>query len=980
MAAGTDGRHVVVGVLGPLVLRRGDGATVQVGSGRQRRLLAALALHAGADVGCDALAELVWGDALPADPDGALQTHVARLRRLLPGPVAIGTGVRAYRLDVARDDVDGGRFAVHVARAADASDPARRLAELESALALWRGRPYAELDHPAAEPEVARLAGLHTAAVEMRAEALLATGRTGEAVAAAEALVAAEPLRECAVAVLVRGLVAAGRANDALRAYGRLRADLAEQLGLDPSPELRALHEQVLRQEPVARPARVRPQAPALPISSFLGREDDMAMAAAVLAERRVVTLCGPGGVGKTRLARHVAAAVAGRYADGVLVVDLAGARRDAVTAVVAAALRLSDAGPGLLTARIVEVLAVRRQLLVLDDCEHVLDAVAALVEAVTRGAPAVDVLATSREALRVDGEQVLPVAPLPPGPAEALLADRIGAADLACAPTSADAALVARICARLDGLPLAIELAAARVPGIGLAGLLDALDAPLDVLSHGRRTAAPRHRSLRDVVGWSYGLLDEGQRALFGRLGVFAGAVEQQAICAVCGDAGALPDLVERSLVVRQDARFGMLDTLRAFARELLASDPGAARLRARHATWVVDLATAVAAARSGPGEPAAVRRFGAHLAEVRRAHAWLSAHGPLEDLLRLGLVCAELGYQQARADLARLADTALRAAGCEPDGDGRDEHVALHPLLPRLLGLSAVPRWQRGDLDGARRRCHRAMALVERIGDPSLARDACEVLANVEMFGGDLVAAAEHGRRAVELARAANDDTTLVMALTDLAIICAYAGDDAAAARYEAAGTALAERMGSAFARGWAAYAAGERRAEAGHPGAAAFLERAVALAEEVDGAFLAGVARHTLLTMAARAEDPALAPSRFGPLLDAWIGMGSWTQLWIAVRALAEALSRRGRHRDAAVLLGALRASPRASTEYGADSARVLAVQAAAAAALGAELDVALAEGAALGDHGAIALARRLAGGGHPAQGNAPVGAPA
>jgi hypothetical protein len=409
------------------------------------------------------------------------------------------------------------------------------------------------------------------------------------------------------------------------------------------------------------------------------------------------------------------------------------------------------------------------------------------------------------------------------------------------------------------------------------------------------------------------------------------------------------------------------MLDTLRAFARERLASDPGAAALRARHAAWVLDIASDVAAARSRPDEPAAVRRFTTHIAEVRRAHGWLCANGPLEDLLRLGLVCAELGYQQARGDLVRMADDALRAAGCDPDatGSAADKRTALHPLLPRLLGQSAGSRWQHGDVDGAERRCRRAIALADHLGDPLLTREACEMIANTAQFSGDLPRAAEFALRSAELSRAAGDDTTLVMALTDMVIIAAYAGDDATAARYEAEVTALAERMGSSIARGWAAYAAGERRAEIGSPDAAPFLERAVVLAEEVEAAFLAGVARHTLLTTAVRAGDPAQALDRFGPLLDTWLGMGSWTQLWIAVRALAEALSRLGHHRDAAVLLGAMRASPRATTAYGADSARVRAVADAAAAALGPEFERAIAQGAALGDTGAIALARSLAG---------------
>jgi hypothetical protein len=201
--------------------------------------------------------------------------------------------------------------------------------------------------------------------------------------------------------------------------------------------------------------------------------------------------------------------------------------------------------------------------------------------------------------------------------------------------------------------------------------------------------------------------------------------------------------------------------------------------------------------------------------------------------------------------------------------------------------------------------------------------------------------------------------------MALTDMVLIAAYAGQDASAADYEAETVGLAERMGSPTARGWAAYAAGERRAEIGDPDAAHFLERAVAFAEEVDAAFLAGVARHTLLTTAARVGDPAEALARFGPLLDTWLGLGAWTQLWIAVRALAEALSRLGHHRDAAVLLGAMRASPRATTAYGADSARVRAIADAAASALGTEFGPLVARGAELGDTGAIAFARSRAG---------------
>ncbi len=415
------------------------------------------------------------------------------------------------------------------------------------------------------------------------------------------------------------------------------------------------------------------------------------------------------------------------------------------------------------------------------------------------------------------------------------------------------------------------------------------------------------------------------------------------------------------------------MLSPRGACARAGLVGDGAGGAVGPRHATWALGIGEDAVAARTRPDEPAAVRRFNGHLAEVRRAHAWLCAHGPLEDLLRLGTVCADVGFHQARIDLVRLADTALRAAGCDPDGTPGDDpgavvgdgRVALHPLLPRLLARSAAPLWQRGDVDGAARRCRRALALADRIGDPQLGRDAWDVLTDVASFQGELAAAEEYGHRTVELARAAGDDATLVMALCNLTLIAAYAGQDAVAARHEAAATALADRLGSPNARGWVAYAAGERRAEIGSADAAAHLEQAVALAGEVDSVFLAGVARHTLLTTAARVDDPARAPSRFGPLLDTWHGMGAWTQLWIAARALAEALSRHGRHRDAAVLVGALRTGPRGGAEFGADSARLQAVVDAAAGTLGPELGEALAAGAALDDTAAIALARRMAG---------------
>ncbi|MEN3301005.1 BTAD domain-containing putative transcriptional regulator [Pseudonocardia sp.] len=956
-----------IAVLGPLALTGPDGP-VRVGSGRQRRLLAALVARLGVAVPTDVLAELVWEDpATPADPSGAVQTNVARLRRVLPPGTRIDTTPEGYRLVADRRDVDVAAF-TDLLGPVPGEDPPRRLARLDEALRLWRGGPYPELDHPSVEPEVARLCALRAGAVEDQARALLEVGRAAEAVAALEALVATEPLREEAVAGLMRALVASGRQGDALGAYTRLRTRLADELGLDPSPELRELERQVLNQEVPAPHVIGGGPVVRLPVSSFVGRTEELAAGADLLGRCRVVTLCGPGGAGKTRLARHLAAGIADRYED-VVVVELGKGGPQDVEPSIAAALRLASPGSGTgdtaLLDRIVEVLAVRRALLVVDNCEHVADELAPLVEAVCAGAPRVDLLLTSREALRVDGEQVLPVAPLPPGPAARLLVDRIRAADPAAvlAPE-----LVAEACRRLDGLPLALELAAARAGALGLGALVDALEHPLEVLHGGRRTADPRHRSLRDVVAWSYGLLDDEQRRLFEQMSVFAGAVEREAVAAVCDDSAALPDLVGRSLVVRSGedpAGFGMLETLRAFARARCAAGPAGPALRARHARWAVRLAEEILRARETPDEASAVRRFDAHLPELRSAHDRLCRAGLVEDVLRLGVLFGELGWLRGRADLVRLTEESLRVAGVL----GRDGTVAGHagdaaPLAARVLGLLATACWQRGDLDLGEAYSRHAVQIAVAGGDPLAARYGHEPLANVLSFRGDLAGSMREAATAEHLARKAGDGPTLTLSLFDLALGSAYSGDRAAASRYERELDAVVGPADPPTRRGFAAYVRGELRAEAGDPGAADHLREAAATVAEADSRFIEGVARHTLLTSGMRdSADPAGRLAALWPLIEHWHRFGAWMHLWVAMRALVETLSRLDRHAEVAELLGARRASARATVSFGTDLERERAVERAARAALGPEFEARLAVGAALGDAEALALARRI-----------------
>ncbi len=962
----------LVGVLGPVRLCRSDGVEIRLSSERQRRLLAALALSSGRVIETDVLVEMIWGSldaGSPEYPAAALHTLVARVRKLLPVGVSIVTEGRGYRLRVPHGDIDRDAFLAHLDAASATEQPRMRLGELGSALALWRGRPFADLDHPGVVPEATRLDELRCVAIEQQASALLALGRTGEAIAAVESLALAEPLREGTVALLMQALAASGRQGDALRAYARLRRILAEELGLEPNPELRRLEERLLRQEFTGEPAPSgadgAPGAvprPRLPVSSFVGRQAELDTTVSAVRRCRLVTLCGPGGVGKTRLARHVAAEVVDDYPDGVLVVDLeaAGSRGDLV-AMVAAALRITPSGEESLDDRIVSVLAVRRQLLVLDTCEHVVQAAATLAESIVTGTDDVDVLATSREPLRADGEQLLRIGPLRLEEATALLADRIRAADPAVAPIDTDPALLAEVARRLDGLPLACELAAARVPSVGLPSLLEALDEPLTLLRQGRHTAASRHRSLRDVIRWSIDLLAEPQREVFARLSRFAAAVEYDAVASVGPSPELLADLVDHSLVVRLPGelpRYGLLETLRAYGRTELSIGPEPEAFDPRHAAWAGRLVAEVAQARRGTAEPAARRRFDAHLPDLRQAHAWLVATRQVEDLLAMDVVFAELAFTRGLVELSQMVEDSLRLL-CGDDERGGPTH----PLLARVLGLAGQGSWQRGDHVSCERRCRRAVEIAARAGSPQAARDAHECWGNLRQLQGRWEAAREHLQLAVDLGRQADDPLTVGLALSDLVIVEAYAGDDDAAARHERNLFDLADDTQSPSVLAYAAYGAGERRAERDPAAAAPYLEEAIRYGEAAD-TLTAAYARHTLLTMGARAGDPEAALPQFAPLIDYWLGLGAWGTLWLAIRALAETLSRCARHGDAVRLLAAHEASKRAAPLIGADAVRRDAVLARARDALGNDFDAVVGEGRTLGDARAIALARRLA----------------
>jgi predicted ATPase/DNA-binding SARP family transcriptional activator len=605
-----------VGVLGPLRIER-DGREVAVGGGRLRALLARLALDGGRPVTSGALVDAVWDTELPADHVHSLQSLVSRLRRALGDAERVAQVPGGYVLTA---EVDAQRFETLVGEARGASDAERRSRLLAGALGLWRGPALADLgDYRFASAAAARLEDLRLAALADHAEAELALGRGAALVSELEALCAAHPLHERLAAQLLGALYAAGRQADALAAYERVRTRLMDELGVSPSSELQAAHLALLKGE-TAAPARPSARAsrtnlPA-PVTSFVGREREIAHIGELLERSRLVTLVGPGGAGKTRLAREAVAGWVDRVADGAWMVELAPVTAEVeVVPAILGALGVRDAalsdnplvGRDTLE-RLLDILADRQAILLLDNCEHLITTVAELAEKLLGACPRLRIVATSREALAIEGESIAPVPPLGmpatgvtaeqalQHPAIRLFADRAAAALPGFAVDDASAGAVIEICRRLDGLPLALELAAARLRSLPLDELAERLDDRFRLLTGGSRTALPRHRTLRAVVDWSWELLTEHERTLVRRLAVFPAGATVESAAAVGGEFDDLVALVDRSLLQlvpgRTPVRYRMLETIREYGHEKLSEAGELESTRDAHARYFAALA----------------------------------------------------------------------------------------------------------------------------------------------------------------------------------------------------------------------------------------------------------------------------------------------------------------------------------------------------------------------------------------------------
>jgi predicted ATPase/DNA-binding SARP family transcriptional activator len=971
-SAAPEATEIRFGLLGPLEVSV-RGRVLPLGGLRPRTLLAMLLTAHGATVSEDAIIEALWGEHPPTGARNSLQSHVSRLRAALAGSGVPHLGdrlarqPRGYRFDVASGELDVERVTdlLDAARASTAS-PTDRVRLLEAARACWRGPALVDLaDAPGylsagLAASQARLDELEAAVHDELAAAHLESGGHLRALRDLEEWAGRHPDREPTQRLLALALHRNGRTADGLAVLRRYRERLADETGLDPSAALEELERRLLTRDPgldAPAGAETPPRSAAVPTASpaprghgpgpalapLIGRREELADLADSVSTSRLVTVTGPGGVGKTRLVRElIAARLRGPGDASPVVLELSSIRRaDAVVPALAALLDVQP-GPGRehLDA-LVSYLTAVDVLLVVDNCEHLLSTVADLVHHLLTGSPSLQVLATSRMRLGIDGEQVVPLAPLSlPAPvtdgdadgvegsdAVRLFVDRATRTRPSFALTPSTRPIVADVCRQLDGLPLAIELAAAQLGALGLADLRDRLDDRLDLF--GRVTHGPddeRHATLRAVVASSYGLLDEPARVVFEQLAVFEGGFTLAATERVVRMDG--PDhpttetvrilrrLVDASLITTDDdghgrLRYGLLETLRTFGLERLQERGGYEDAAARHRAWVLGFVEGIEPALDGPEEAAGIASLRTEFANVRAAWHGAVDGEDLELAARVTVALAGFAHWQGDPEVWSWSRQLAEVSGL--DGDLR---IALH-------GAAAQAAYLVGDLTEAERH---ARTGLQAAGDrPPRRWWWCTVgLHVVAMYRA---AYDEAERLALEAARAPDVTSTWSVVLAGNVALARLYGGDAAGARR--ALDRCRDRLSTApstTARAWVLYVEGEIAAVDDPARAVVALEACIELAGLVGATFVSGVATVGLAAAATRLGDAASALARFPAVIRHWHRTGMWVQQWSTLRNLAALLIELGRDAPAAVLLAAAEHDEGAAAVTGDGAARL------------------------------------------------------
>ena len=913
MAAGQTSPPVRVEVLGPLRLLVG-GVAVDVRGAKRRAVLALLALAEGRTVTVDALVDALWPDEAPESGRAALHSHVSRLRgQLGPAAARLETLPDGYRLALAGDELDVAQARALLAEARHRAprDPLPATALLREAHGLWRGPVLADLVHVTPIATAAEAcAHLQREVTDALVGTAIAAGQAADVLGLAAASRAEDPLREPAVLLLMRALATTGDAPEALRIGREYRSRLADETGLDATPALDELEREIAGGA-LGRPGAVRPGVAIRPTTRLIGREAQLAALHRLLATERLVTVVGPGGVGKTRVALDVA-----RQGGTTTVLLLAPVPDPAaVPHALAAALDLTVVQGDVLAACLA-VLGDRPGLLVVDNCEHLLDTTRDLVGAVLASCPRLSVLATSRERLGLAAEHAFRLSPLPlprpdqdpaRAPSVALFLDRARRVRPGPPPTPAELRTVAEIVHRLDGMPLAIELAAGRLSSFSLADLRSRLDRSLDLLGCGGGPSGDtRHRTLRATVAWSYDLLGEDERRLFRYLSVFADGVDLDTAerlateLGLGGDPGSLLARLVDASVLEADfstgTRYRMLETLRALGLDRLAAAGEDTDAVDRLLRWAVALTGWIGSTLTTEREPEADRALRRELPNLRVA--WRSAR----DRGRLDAAAAMVS---ALIDVIAYRDL-LEVRGWAEELAG-DPALLSHPCAGAVLGAAAEAAYHRGDHPEAERL---ARAGLERAGDDAAAWFCSAVLSVVALARGAHDEAVDHSL--VAAARAPMPRDSLGIA----ALATAYAGDlDRARTLNE---ESLAE-AGSPSMRSWGAYVDGEIENLAGRSEAAEqHYLRAIDLARSSGATFLVGVATVGLLTVRAGTGRVVEALTGYREVIDYFDRTGNWTHQWATLRNLADLLRRLGDDRPAAVIDAAADAAPDAPAD--------------------------------------------------------------
>ena len=850
-----------------------DGTPIALGGQKRRALLAALLLEANHVVSRDRLIDALWGEDPPDTARNTIQVYISQLRKLLPEG-ALETAPPGYRLVIEPESVDLFEFVrlSQAGRTALTTGDATRAADrLRAALALWRGPPLADLAwEPFAHAEIVRLEELRLAALEDRIDADLALGRHGQLVGELERLVAEQPLRERLRGQLMLALYRAGRQADALAVYQRARKTLVDELGIEPSDSLRKLERAILAHDPSLNAPQARPtterRVPTQP-TPLLGRERELAALADVVRrdDTHLITLTGIGGIGKSRLALELVRRLAPEFQDGPAVAILATLRDPAlVPRAILEALEIPEVGQDPEDV-LLRALADSELLLLVDNFEQVLPAaptIARLLEA----APRLKVIVTSRAPLHIAAEREFPVPPLADDEAAELFIDRAQAANPEFALSEQNATAVAELCARLEGLPLAIELAAARTKILPPAALLSRLGNRLELLTGGRRDAPRHQQTLRMTLDWSYDLLEPDVQRLFARLGAFAGGCTLASAEAVCSDDGSILEglaaLVDESLMrqheIDGEPRFSMLEIVREYALERLAASGEGDETRRRHLEHFVDFSEQAEPQLAGGNEIEWLARVENEHDNLRAALAYAVQTADSSSALRL--VRGIRRFWHIHGYLAEGRQALESALAITPDVPSE--------LRANALNMIGILAGEQGDFGVARVKFEAALEDGRAVGATRAISSALVNLGNMAFYERDLDAARDLYKESIEYFASLGDMRGEALAKENVGLMALTADDVPEAVTWLTGALELARDVGDDRETSAASRSLAAAMIELGKPGQATnLLAESLGLARKLGDAPGIALSLETFAGVAATSGETERAATLFG-----------------------------------------------------------------------------------------------------------------